>query len=266
MPRSPAKCTPGVIGVVPHLNGLAYIEKPPLQYWATALSYCVFGPSEFAARLYMALTAFGTIVVVWLVARRLWSPAAGWRAAALLPGMLMVSRARAIADAGHESDVLPDLEPCRLFAGTAGPAAADLDAPGLGGGALGVLTKGLVAAAIPVAVLLLYSLYTRDFAPWQASLPGLGPDFVPGNDGPLALACRREDTGFFAVLFRTRTPGPVFDARVRPRGALVVLRLGLFGRQCALDCIGAARAVRRVASGFVARGRVSTGGVFCGYG
>ena len=23
--------------VIPHLNGLAYVEKPPLQYWATAL-------------------------------------------------------------------------------------------------------------------------------------------------------------------------------------------------------------------------------------
>ena len=33
--------------------------------------------------------------------------------------------------------------------------------------ALGVLTKGLVGAAIPVAVLILYSLYTRDFAPWR---------------------------------------------------------------------------------------------------
>ena len=29
--------------LVPHLNGLVYIEKPPLQYWATALSYAVFG-------------------------------------------------------------------------------------------------------------------------------------------------------------------------------------------------------------------------------
>jgi 4-amino-4-deoxy-L-arabinose transferase-like glycosyltransferase len=33
--------------------------------------------------------------------------------------------------------------------------------------ALGVLTKGLVAAAIPVAVLILYSAYARDFAPWR---------------------------------------------------------------------------------------------------
>ncbi|MDB6083182.1 MAG: glycosyl transferase family 39, partial [Gammaproteobacteria bacterium] len=32
--------------------------------------------------------------------------------------------------------------------------------------ALGVLTKGLVAAAIPAAVLVLYSFYSRDFSPW----------------------------------------------------------------------------------------------------
>ena len=32
---------------------------------------------------------------------------------------------------------------------------------------LGVLTKGVVAAAIPAAVLTLYSLYTRDLAPWR---------------------------------------------------------------------------------------------------
>jgi 4-amino-4-deoxy-L-arabinose transferase-like glycosyltransferase len=35
------------------------------------------------------------------------------------------------------------------------------------GAALGVLTKGLVAAAIPAAVLILYSLLTWDFAPWR---------------------------------------------------------------------------------------------------
>ncbi|HEY4971695.1 MAG TPA: glycosyltransferase family 39 protein, partial [Steroidobacteraceae bacterium] len=75
--------------VIPHLNGLAYIEKPPLQYWATALSYRLLGPSAFAARLYCALTALATIVLVWLTARRLWSAAAGWRAAAVLSGMLM---------------------------------------------------------------------------------------------------------------------------------------------------------------------------------
>src|ERR1700709_2129985 len=75
--------------VVPHLNGLAYIEKPPLQYWATTLIYRALGPSPVSARLYIALTAFGTMAAVWLIGRRLWGPAAAWRAAAILPGMLM---------------------------------------------------------------------------------------------------------------------------------------------------------------------------------
>ncbi len=72
--------------IIPHLNGLAYIEKPPLQYWATALSYRAFGPSEFAARLYTALTALGTIALVWAAGRRLWGPQAAWRAAPSCPG------------------------------------------------------------------------------------------------------------------------------------------------------------------------------------
>ena len=29
--------------ITPRLNGLKYFEKPPLQYWATAVSYEVFG-------------------------------------------------------------------------------------------------------------------------------------------------------------------------------------------------------------------------------
>jgi len=75
--------------VIPHLNGLAYIEKPPLQYWATAVSYRLLGPSEFAARLYTALTALATILLAWLAARRLWGLEAAWRAAAVLSGMLL---------------------------------------------------------------------------------------------------------------------------------------------------------------------------------
>jgi len=75
--------------VIPHLNGLAYIEKPPLQFWATALSYRLLGPSEFAARLYTALTALATLLVVGGAARRLWNPQASWWAMAVLSGMLM---------------------------------------------------------------------------------------------------------------------------------------------------------------------------------
>ena len=43
--------------IIPHLNYVAYVEKPPLLYWLTAFSFSVFGLSEFAARLPVAIAA-----------------------------------------------------------------------------------------------------------------------------------------------------------------------------------------------------------------
>ena len=50
--------------VIPHVNGLPYLEKPPLYFWLTALAFRVAGPSEWATRLPSALAALGTFVVI----------------------------------------------------------------------------------------------------------------------------------------------------------------------------------------------------------
>jgi len=55
--KLPREMLSGGIGSYHILNGVAYIEKPPLQYWATAISLRVFGQTEFGARLYTALAA-----------------------------------------------------------------------------------------------------------------------------------------------------------------------------------------------------------------
>ena len=52
--------------VTPHLNGVAYMEKPPLKYWMIAASFQVFGVYDWAARLPMALCA---VALCWLTAR-----------------------------------------------------------------------------------------------------------------------------------------------------------------------------------------------------
>jgi 4-amino-4-deoxy-L-arabinose transferase-like glycosyltransferase len=165
--------------IIPHLDGVPYIEKPPLQYWATAISLRVFGQSEFAARFYTALCALGTVVVVWWVAWRLWSTAAAWRASAVLSGLMLfvvlgqlltldmsLTFYMTLALAGfllaqevprsQQSWQVPRAPGARRWMLLAWAATA-----------LGVLTKGLVAAAIPAAVLVLYSLYSRDFTPWR---------------------------------------------------------------------------------------------------
>src|SRR6266849_984515 len=41
--------------VVPHVNRLPYMEKPPLYFWLTALTFWGFGPSEWATRFWSAL-------------------------------------------------------------------------------------------------------------------------------------------------------------------------------------------------------------------
>jgi len=37
------------------IDGLRYVEKAPLPYWAMAVSYRLFGPHDWAARLPIAL-------------------------------------------------------------------------------------------------------------------------------------------------------------------------------------------------------------------
>ncbi|MDP9008601.1 MAG: glycosyltransferase family 39 protein [Pseudomonadota bacterium] len=154
--------------VIPHLNGLDYIEKPPLQYWATAAMYRVFGVSEFSARLYTALTALGTVALVGLLGGRLGGRDTGRRAVAVASGMVMV------VVLGQ----LTTLDMSLTFYMTASMTGFVLaQQPGERwrqwmlmawiAAALGVLTKGLVAAAIPAAVLIIYSLCSRDFTPWR---------------------------------------------------------------------------------------------------
>ena len=55
--------------VTPHLDDLKYFEKPPLQYWATAAIYSVFGVSDWSSRLWSALLAFCCIPMVHLFSR-----------------------------------------------------------------------------------------------------------------------------------------------------------------------------------------------------
>src|SRR3984885_15448219 len=187
--------------VIPHLNGLAYIEKPPLQYWATALSYRLLGPSAVAARLYCALTALATIVLGWLTARRLWGAAAGWRAAAVLSGMLMfvVLGQLLTLDMSLTFYMTLSLAAFLLAQTAAQPRRWMLLA--WAATALGVLTKGLVAAAIPVAVLILYSLYSRDFAPWRRLYAAWGLPLFLAVTVPWHWLAARRLPDFLGVFF-----------------------------------------------------------------
>jgi 4-amino-4-deoxy-L-arabinose transferase-like glycosyltransferase len=184
--------------VIPHLNGLAYIEKPPLQYWATALSLAIVGQNELAARLYTALCALAAVSAVWLTAKRLWGEDSAWRSAAMLSSMLLfLAMGQLLTLDMSLTFYMTVALAAFLCAQTAAAAAADRQALHWmllcwTATALGVLTKGLVAAAIPAAVLVLYSLISRDFGPWRRLRPLAGLPFFLAITAPwFYLAARR---------------------------------------------------------------------------
>jgi 4-amino-4-deoxy-L-arabinose transferase-like glycosyltransferase len=165
--------------VIPRLDGLVYIEKPPLQYWATALAYEAFGESEWSARLYTALCGLGTVLVTAGLALRLWGSAAAWRSGIMLGSSLMAMLM------SHQLTL--DMSLTLFMTGTlAAFCLAQREGIGHGerrawmllawaSGAGAFLTKGLIAGVLPVLALAAYSVLHRDPKPWVrlAILPGL---------------------------------------------------------------------------------------------
>jgi 4-amino-4-deoxy-L-arabinose transferase-like glycosyltransferase len=165
--------------VTPHLNGLAYFEKPPLQYWATAVSYTLFGLHEWTARLWAVALSLLAMPLVHAVASRLHgSREAGLAAVVVLAvspyyvlagqlntldgafSTLLLAAAFALVLGQRESDAARR-RPLLLAAWAAL--------------ALAVLSKGIVAPLLAGGTLVAYSLMMRDFSPWRRMhwLPGL---------------------------------------------------------------------------------------------
>jgi 4-amino-4-deoxy-L-arabinose transferase-like glycosyltransferase len=156
--------------VIPHLNGLVYIEKPPLQYWATAISEALFGQNAWAARLYTGLCALATLYAIWAMIRREWGGEAAARAAIMLGSSLL------FVLLGHQLtlDMSLTLFMTLTFVGFCNAQRGErwrgwmlLSWAGICGA---FLTKGLIAGVLPLFTLIVYSVLQRDLAPWRRLL------------------------------------------------------------------------------------------------
>jgi 4-amino-4-deoxy-L-arabinose transferase-like glycosyltransferase len=59
------------------LNGIRYLEKPPLPYWLAAGLYKIFGQNAFSTHLPNALALLGLAWLAWLWTSRAWGSRAG---------------------------------------------------------------------------------------------------------------------------------------------------------------------------------------------
>ena len=64
-----------------YTDGLRYLQKPPLLYWAVTISYKLFGVGEWQTRLPLALCVFGLIAATFVFGRRYFGREGGFYAA-----------------------------------------------------------------------------------------------------------------------------------------------------------------------------------------
>ena len=157
--------------VTPRLNDLKYFEKPPLQYWATATAYTVFGEHQWTSRLWTALTGFAGILLVWFVGTRLFGAAAGCYAALLLGSSLLYALMAHIntLDLGVTFFITLGITSLLLAQSQGVDAGIRRNWMWLAWVALGlaVLSKGLMGLVLPGAALVIYSILQRDIGLWK---------------------------------------------------------------------------------------------------
>src|ERR1041385_5630500 len=144
-----------------YTDGIRYLEKAPLMYWGTAISYKLFGASEWSTRLPLMLGVLALLLVTYSLGKRAYSERAGLYAAVVLctclgPYIFMRFQIpdiivglwmalSAFFFLGSLEQERPSRWVCWGFAATC---------------ALNVLTKSLIGLVFPLGAIFLYLLVT----------------------------------------------------------------------------------------------------------
>jgi len=154
----------------PRLNDLKYFEKPALQYWMTAISFKLFGFSNTAARLWVALISFLGALFIAYIARRLYGRDAGFYAfLCLMSGLMYLVMGHLIALDMSVSVFLAIGIGALVMAQTLRNEPHKLRNWMLLGWvalALAVLSKGLIGIVLPGIAMVGYTLWQRDWKLW----------------------------------------------------------------------------------------------------
>lgn len=155
------------------VDGVRYLEKPPLIFWAAAVDYYLFGFNAFATHLPLALSVLGLAFLAWFWARRVWG-----ERAALYAGLAMLT---SIGVFLFTRILIPDslitlLLALAFYAFLTG---LEDEKPGRiyiawAALALTTLAKGLIGPAFFFGTLIVYLFFTGEWRRWREFRLGTG--------------------------------------------------------------------------------------------
>ncbi len=224
--------------LVPHLNYVAYVEKPPVLYWLTTLSFWIFGVSEFAARLPVALSAITGILATYFFALR----AFGRRHAILAAAILATTPLYALMAQVLTTDMtLTAFVTIATFAlylhWQEGGRWCWIAYVAMG---LAMMTKGPVGAALPILSMLIWLALNRELRGAIGKFRAV-PGLLLTTADRGAVVCRDDDTraGLRRLLLHRRASATLLRNRLQPQRSVLLLPSSARDRAAAVDVAGA---------------------------
>ncbi|RXU65642.1 lipid IV(A) 4-amino-4-deoxy-L-arabinosyltransferase [Pseudomonas protegens] len=149
----------------PHFMGIRYFEKPVAGYWMIAIGQALFGDNLFGVRVASALSTGLSVVLAYLLARRLWNdPRKSLASALLYMSFTVVALQAGYANLDPQFTFWVNLSLVALwFTFDCRSVRGQISAwvvLGLACG-MGFMTKGFLAWLLPVLVALPYALWQK---------------------------------------------------------------------------------------------------------
>ncbi|HEX8185250.1 MAG TPA: glycosyltransferase family 39 protein, partial [Blastocatellia bacterium] len=160
----------------PRLCGCLWFEKPVLLYWMSAVSYHLFGVSEYAARTPSALAAIATLAFLYHALRRFASPGLAVAASLVLAtsGIFIAYARVAIPDMALAATMSIALLSGYAARSSTGPSRGGYWTLSFAAMGLAMIAKGLVGIALALVILLIYFALSRQLRliSWKEWLAG----------------------------------------------------------------------------------------------
>ncbi len=158
--------------ITPRLNAIKYFEKPPLQTWMNALTFKFFGLGEWQARLWSGLCGLLGIGFSRLyTGRRVFNPWVGTTAGLVLASSFWWSGLSHVNILDMGLSGMMTISLCGVLLAQRNGASLrerrNWMLASWAGMALAFLSKGPIGIVLPGAVLVLYTLITREWSIWK---------------------------------------------------------------------------------------------------